>query len=255
MGHPNVARKKDVEYWDYWAEMVKASVMRDTHELPAIAAAAQIKGKHVMDVGCGPGRLILPFSALAATITAVDESDWTVKVCEKLVYEHRLRERVQVVQAPLVGLPFDDSVSESTYCLWVIHHDKSRWDKIVKEMVRVTIAGAPIVVGFASGEKDLPQLEELVKPDYVRKCREFDKEFSKWCEEQGWNLTVKKVPLSFVFKSPEWAQEVFMNTFMRRDVPAETHAKILHFLKTHVKNGKCIIEQELRLYVIREEKE
>lgn len=249
---PKSPDKKDSVYWDYWNEMVKASVWRESKELPAIAEAAEIQGKHVMDVGCGPGRLIIPFSKLAATITAVDESDWTVNTVSKMIRENRLGNTVQVAQAPLVGLPFDDGVSESTYCMWIIHHDKSRWDKIVKEMVRVTRAGSPIVVGFSSGEGDLPKMEELSKPAHAQKCKEFDALFPKWCKEQEWSVTIKKVPLLFEFKSPEWAFEVFSNTFVRRDISNEQKAALMTFLKQHVKNGKCVITQEMRLYIIRE---
>lgn len=244
--------KKDSVYWDYWEEMVKCSIHRDTRELPAIAEAAEIKGKHVMDVGCGPGRLILPFSKLASTITAVDESDWVIKVVQKLIRENHLMNTVQVAQAPLVGLPFDDGVSESTYCMWIIHHDKNRWDKIVKELVRVTRVGRPVVVGFSSGESDLPQMEEIAKPAHVQKCIEFDTHFPKWCREQEWTVDVRKVPLLFEFKSPEWAFEVFSNTFVRRDISNEQKNQLMQFLKQHVKHGKCVIGQELRLYVIRE---
>lgn len=246
-------KEKDSVYWDYWEEMVKASVWRETKEIPAIADAAEIKGKHVIDAGCGPGRLILPFSTLAATITAVDESDWVIKVVSKIIKDNRLMNTVQVAQAPLVGLPFDDGVSESTYCMWVIHHDKNRWDKIVKELVRVTRAGSPIVVGFSSGEGDLPQLEEVCKPAHVQKCKEFDVLFPKWCKEQEWSVEVRKVPLLFEFKSPEWAFEVFSNTFVRRDITNEQKSQLMQFLKRHVKNGKCVITQELRLYIIRED--
>ncbi len=246
-----VEKGRDSVYWDYWDEMVKASVWREAKELPAIAAAAEINGKHVIDAGCGPGRLIVPFSKIAKTITAVDESDWVIKVVSKLIKDNRLN-NVQVAQAPLVGLPFDDGVSESTYCMWVIHHDKSRWDKIVKELVRVTRDGSPIVVGFSSGDGDLPRLEEVCKPAHVQKCKEFDVEFPKWCKEQEWSVEVKKVPLLFEFKSPEWAFEVFSNTFVRRDITNEQKSALLNFLKGHVKNGKCVITQELRLYVIRE---
>ncbi|MBM3282161.1 MAG: class I SAM-dependent methyltransferase [Candidatus Diapherotrites archaeon] len=246
-----VEKGKDSVYWDYWEEMVKASIWRESKELPAIAAVAEIQGKHVIDAGCGPGRLILPFSKIAKTITAVDESDWVIKVVSKMIREKRLN-NVQIAQAPLVGLPFDDGVSDSTYCMWVIHHDKSRWDKIVKELVRVTRDGSPITVGFSSGEGDLPRLEEVCKPAHVQKCKEFDVAFPKWCKEQEWSVEITKVPLLFEFKSPEWAFEVFSNTFVRRDITNEQKSQLMQFLKQHVKNGKCVITQELRLYVIRE---
>lgn len=242
---------KDSTYWDYWVEMVKASIYRDARELPAIQDAVQLKGKHIIDAGCGPGRLVLPFARIAATITAVDESDWTQKAMENLIFENRLQERVQFVQAPLVGLPFDDGVSEGTYCIWVLHHAKSRWEKIVKELVRVTQANAPVVIGFSSGEKDLPLLEEIVKPNHAQNCHVFDKTFPAWIEEQGWKLEVKKIPLAFEFKSPEWAFEVLANTFMPKKACLAKEKEVMGFFRSHMRNGKVYIEQELRLYIIR----
>ena len=244
-------RPKDSVYCDYWEEMVKCSVHRDSHEIPAIAEAAEIKGKHVIDAGYDPGRLILPFVELAETITCVREHDWSVNVIDKMLREKNLRDRVQVVQSPSVGLPIDDDSSESTYCMWVIHYDKSRWEKIVQELVRVTKPNAPIVVGFSSGERDLPRLEEFVKPEHQKKMAEFDKEFLVFCKENGWKVEVRKLVLPFEFKSPDWAFEVFSNTFMKRKVALEKQKEILDFLRAHAKNGKTTIEQELRLYIIR----
>ncbi|MEK6820813.1 MAG: class I SAM-dependent methyltransferase [archaeon] len=245
---------KDVNYWDYWYEMVKASVLRDTKELPAIATAARLKGKEVMDVGCGPGRLVEPFSKLAKTITAVDENDWAIKMVTNFAVENRV-ENVQVVQAPLVSLPFDDDVSESTYCIWVIYHAKSRWQKMVNELVRVTQPGAPIVVGFATGNLDLPALEDLVKPGHKEGCKAFDKAFPAWITEQGWPFERIIVPLEFNFKSPEFALEVFSNTFFPRASSREQLDAALAFLREHTHNKKTVIRQELSLYVITKPKE
>ncbi len=248
--NPSV-KNKDSVYWDYWYEMVKASVLRDTKELPAIIDATQMTGKDVIEAGCGPGRLILPFARIAKSITAVDESDWTIKVVNDLVFENRLKERVQVVQSPLVSLPFDDSVADASYCIWIIHYNRSRWEKIVNEMVRVTKAGAPVVIGFSSGEKDLPKLEEITKPHHVQKCKEFDVAFPKWIKEQGWELEVRKVPLTFEFKSPDWGFEVFEHTFFPKKITDAQRQEAMAFLKQHNRGGKTRVEQEMRLYVIR----
>jgi ubiquinone/menaquinone biosynthesis C-methylase UbiE len=248
-------QEKDEKYWDYWDELVKASIHRESREIPALIAAAQVKGKHVVDAGCGPGRLILPLIRLVETITAVDENTWCINAVQDLIKEKRLKDKVQTVQSPLVSIPVDDGVSESTYCMWVLHHDKSRWEKIVKELVRITKPGAPVVIGFGSGEKDLPQLEEIAKLDHVVKCKAFDKQFHKWCQEQGWKVELQRIPLTFEFRSPEWAAEVFLNTFLPKKLNSLQIAEVKKFLYAHTKNNKCIIEQELLLFTIRAEEE
>ena len=245
----------DSEYWDYWDEMVKASVDRESKEIPALIAAAQLKGKHVIDACAGPGRLILPFSKIAETITVVAESDWVVNVVQDFIKEKRLKDRVQTIQCPLVSIPVDDGVSDSTYCMWEIHHARSRWEKVVKELVRITKPNHPIVIGFSSGEKDLPKLEEIAKPNYVQKCKEFDKYFHQWCQEQNWKVELQRIPLRFEFRSPEWAAEVFMHTFLPKKLGAEQINHIKTFLQNHMKGNKCVIEQELLLFTLRANEE
>lgn len=248
-------REKDEKYWDYWDELTNASVLRESHEIPAIMEAAQIKGKHVVDAGCGPGRLILPFIRSVETITAVDENNWAINAVQDLIKEKRLKDKVQTIQCPLVSIPVDDGVSESTYSVWVIHYDKSRWEKIVKELIRITKPGNPVVIGFGSGEKDLPQLEEIGKLDHVAKCREFALHFHKWAQEQGWKVELKRVPLRFEFRSPEWAAEVFLNTFLPKKMNPMQLNEVKAFLYAHVRSGKCVIEQELLLFTLRTEEE
>ncbi len=253
---PEVRKKeKEEKYWDYWDELVKASVYRDTLEIPALIEAAQVKGKHVVDAGCGPGRLILPLVRLVETITCVDENNWTIGAVQNLVKEKRLKDKVQTIQSPLVSIPVDDGVSDGTYCMGVIHHDKSRWEKIVKELIRITKPGSPLVIGFSSGEKDLPQLEEIGKLDHVAKCKEFDKRFHKWCQEQGWKVELKRIPLAFEFRSPEWAAEVFLNTFLPKKLNSLQLNEIKVFLHAHMKKDKCVIEQELLLFTLRSKEE
>ncbi|QQR92607.1 MAG: class I SAM-dependent methyltransferase [Candidatus Iainarchaeum archaeon] len=248
-------REKDEKYWDYWDELVKASVYRDTREIPALMEAAQLKGKHVVDAGCGPGRLILPLVRSVETITAIDENNWAINAVQDLIKEKRLKDKVQTIQSPLVSIPVDDGVSESTYCMGVIHYDKSRWEKIVKELIRITAPGSPVVIGFGSGEKDLPKLEEIGKLDHALKCKEFALHFHKWAQEQGWKVELKRIPLQLEFRSPEWAAEVFLNTFLPKKMNPVQLNEVKAFLYAHMKGDKCVIEQELLLFTLRAEDE
>jgi ubiquinone/menaquinone biosynthesis C-methylase UbiE len=242
---------KNTRYWDYWKEIVKASIDRDTKELPAIAKEAELDGKIVVDAGCGPGRLSIPFSQRAKKMICIDENDWAIKALKDKVKKNGLENKIEVIQSSLEKIPLEDHFSESTYCIWVLYYAKKNWKEITKEIVRITKPNFPIVIGFSSGELDLPLFEQIAKPSWAKLSKDFDGIFPAFCSKQGWETQVQKIPTAFEFDSPSWALEVFANTFLPKELTPKQSKEALEFLQSHTRENITRIEQELRLYTIR----
>lgn len=75
-------------------------------ETAAIAAVADVRGRRVVDVGCGTGRLTRFAAPLAREVYAFDPSPDSVAEAEaSLADEHRSRVRFAVHDAEALDLP------------------------------------------------------------------------------------------------------------------------------------------------------
>jgi ubiquinone/menaquinone biosynthesis C-methylase UbiE/uncharacterized protein YbaR (Trm112 family) len=80
--------------------------------------AAELKGKLVLDVGCGAGRFAEIALSCGAHVVAVDYSS-AVDACWE---NHRDKPGFQIVQADIYHLPFRPEQFDFVYCLGVLQH-------------------------------------------------------------------------------------------------------------------------------------
>ena len=85
------------EYWnnqaEFWTESIRGGkdVFRDLFNLPAfLEFAGDIKGKRVLDVGCGEGSNTRVFAKLGARVTGVDVSTNMIRLAQEKENNHSL---------------------------------------------------------------------------------------------------------------------------------------------------------------------
>jgi SAM-dependent methyltransferase len=79
---------------------------------------ADLRGRRVLDVGCGAGRFAEVALSLGAEVVAVDYSSAVDATLENLGHHPRLR----VIQADIFKLPFAPESFDFVYCLGVLQH-------------------------------------------------------------------------------------------------------------------------------------
>ena len=103
-----------------------------------------LKGKLVLDAGCGAGRFTDVLAADGARVVAMDLSE-AVDACHETTRAHG--EGVQCLQASLFELPFKPGVFDAVMCMGVIQHtpDPAR---VMRGLPRLLKPGAPLVYNF-----------------------------------------------------------------------------------------------------------
>ena len=103
-----------------------------------------LKGKLVLDAGCGAGRFADIVAAHGATVVAVDLSA-AVEACQKTtaIYEGR----VHCLQASLTNLPLRFEVFDSIYCMGVIQHTPKP-QTIIRTLPRYLKPGGKLAYNF-----------------------------------------------------------------------------------------------------------
>lgn len=104
--------------------------------------AGQLKGKLVLDAGCGSGRFSEIALGLGARVIAIDYSSAVDAASENLNSENLL-----IAQGDLASLPIPDQSLDFVYCIGVLQHTKNP-ERIVVELLRCLKPGGEITLTF-----------------------------------------------------------------------------------------------------------
>jgi SAM-dependent methyltransferase len=101
----------------------------------------EMKGKWVVDAGCGAGRFLDASSNSEAQIVGIDISSAIDAAQENLVD----RENVHFVQASIYELPFGEGTFDLCYCIGVIQHTPDP-EKSLRQLARIIKPGGKLAV-------------------------------------------------------------------------------------------------------------
>ncbi len=100
---------------------------------------SDLRNKWVLDAGCGAGRFAEVALDAGAHVVAVDMSG-SVDVCYELLHE-RYPDRLHLVQADLLQLPFAPQSFDCVYCIGVLQHTPDPPEALRKVADRVKPGG------------------------------------------------------------------------------------------------------------------
>jgi ubiquinone/menaquinone biosynthesis C-methylase UbiE len=99
---------------------------------------ADLRGKDVLEIGCGTGVHARLLAESGARLTAVDLTDTAIELTTRRLDLHGLE--ANVLQADAERLPFDDASFDFVWSWGVIHHS-SRTEAVLAEVARVLRPG------------------------------------------------------------------------------------------------------------------
>ncbi len=104
---------------------------------------ASLRGRDVLEVGCGSGIAVQLFAEAGANVTAVDLTRWAVQTTSARLEAFGLDGRV--LEADGENLPFENASFDLVFSWGVIHHT-SDMDRALAELVRVCRPGGRVVL-------------------------------------------------------------------------------------------------------------
>jgi ubiquinone/menaquinone biosynthesis C-methylase UbiE len=124
----------------------------DGQLLPAIERVAALRGKRILDLGTGTGRLPLLFGDQAAQLIGVDLHRDMLR--QNVALRQRHGGRWQVVQGDMRHLPFPAACADVATAGWAIGHLRSwfaaDWrgqiGRVLEEMQRVVVPGGALLI-------------------------------------------------------------------------------------------------------------
>lgn len=189
----NVRRAYDTVAADYAAALpdTRAEAPLDLAMVDAFADAVRQDGGHVLDAGCGAGRMSRYLAARGCRVQGVDLSPGMVAMARR---DHP---DLSFAVGSLSALPYDDGRFDGAL-LWysAIHTPPAGQQRIAEEVARIVRPGGHVLVGFQSGEgpRDVSAAYRRFDHDVVLQRHLYTADqVVAWLEEAGLRETARLV--------------------------------------------------------------
>lgn len=162
----------------------------------------KIKGKRVLDLGCGTGKFIQKFYNETTKYYALDLSNEQLNIAKKKINSND----VEFICCSAENIPLEDNSIDVIISTWVLGTilEIDRRNKVLEEMKRVLKKDGNIYLV----ENDIGGEFEEIRNRYPNIRR--TKEYNNWIENHGF-LCENKFETYFKFDSSKKAKEVFSN--------------------------------------------
>jgi ubiquinone/menaquinone biosynthesis C-methylase UbiE len=163
-----------------------------------ISHIGTLKGKKILDVGCGLGESAVYFALKGAEVTAVDISPKMIFFAKKLAKEYETT--INFIVSPAEALKFDRESFDIVYCANLLHHlpidDRTKFIKEMREVLKREgwfyswdpLVYNPAIKIYRKMANELHSKDEI--PLDFRILKDFKRIFSQTNHKEFWLLTL-----------------------------------------------------------------
>ncbi len=123
--------------------VLRLTVGADPRPFSRFVDFGSLRGKHVLEVGCGSGFAVQLFAEAGAEVTALDLTNWAVETTRARLAAFGLEANVRPGDGE--RLEFADDSFDLVFSWGVIHHSADM-DRALRELVRVLKPGGGVVL-------------------------------------------------------------------------------------------------------------
>lgn len=105
-----------------------------------------LKGKRVLDVGCGDGINSLTLAMLGAEVTGIDISSESIAVAQRRMSINGVSDRVRFICAPLERADIGSNKFDIIWCYAILHHVLPEIETVMSRLVHWAKPGAKFVI-------------------------------------------------------------------------------------------------------------
>ncbi|MGV8172337.1 MAG: class I SAM-dependent methyltransferase [Candidatus Woesearchaeota archaeon] len=196
--------KKEEKFHDEWAHSIKLNELMVDESFEACTSPenkyilkrlGNIRGKKILELGCGGGEASVYFAKKGAIVTATDISGGMLVVVKKLAKKHRVK--VHTTQCRSDKIPFPDESFDIVYAANLLHHVKH--EPTLKESHRVLKKGGVFISYDPLAHNPLINIYRRIAvkvrtddetPLKIKDVKEFKKIFSKVEYNAFWFFTL-----------------------------------------------------------------
>lgn len=177
----------------------------------ALSLAGELRGKRVLDVGCGRGELVIQSAMRGADAWGIDYAQAAVDIAEKALGtldDPALRERAHVRQMDVKALQFDDAFFDAVFMMDVVEHLYPHELSAAFDELHRTIRPGGLLVIHTSPNKIF---ESVVYPNYSRRINQAALKISGWLGVRDGLFNDTMLPTGREFPHDTYEREMHIN--------------------------------------------
>jgi ubiquinone/menaquinone biosynthesis C-methylase UbiE len=176
----------------------------------ALQLAGDLRGKRVLDVGCGRGELVLQAAMRGADAWGIDYAASAVGIARRALagVEPTVSERTHAERMDVKSLTFDDAFFDVVFLLDVVEHlYPQELDRALDELRRVMRAGARMVLHTSPNKT----FERVVYPNYSRRINQAARAVSRALRFHDGLFNETMLPTGREFPHDEYERAMHIN--------------------------------------------
>jgi len=165
---------RNMDAWEKFygkEEEFRKEIFRIPHEdLPKFVKLLQkIKGKRVLDLGCGIGRPVIALVKEGFQVYGIDVSQSAIKETKERLEKEGLRAELKIGNI-YKELPYEDNFFDGVISIKVLHHARVfKIKRLIKEIERVMKPGGILMVEVPRQEKGYVREGKEIEPGTIVK--------------------------------------------------------------------------------------
>lgn len=174
-------------------EQIQEQVLSPSVYKPYLLSMLPKKTGLILDLGCGPGRLISDFAKRAGKVIGVDASPQMLELARKNFANNK---NIKFLESALESLPYSKSDADVVIASMVLHHISNPL-LVLKEAHRILKNGGSLcIVDLLKHDK------EFMREEYADLWLGFEPQIlQNWLESTGFQLqSIREIPTETEFK-------------------------------------------------------
>ena len=176
----------------------------------ALSLAGDLRGKRVLDVGCGRGELVIQSAMRGADAWGIDYAQAAVDIAAGALgtIDPALRERTHVVQMDVKALEFSDAFFDCVFMMDVVEHlYAAELAQALDELARVIRPGGRLVLHTSPNKV----FETKVYPHWSRRVNQAALLISRLAGYSDGLFNETMLPTSPEFPHDTWERQMHIN--------------------------------------------
>jgi ubiquinone/menaquinone biosynthesis C-methylase UbiE len=206
-------------------------------ELNQIKKMVDLKGKDVLEIGCGTGRVTFKLDGYHK-LTAVDMVEEYIEFCKK-----KNKKKIEFITAKAGSLPFEDASFDVVLATWSLD-GADNFGSVLWDISRLLRPKGVLLIIDKSGLGDFEEIKNICKPGYKKKVRMVNNELKRQLERFFSKVDQQNLYIPEVYPNTETAEKMFIFEMETWDqTPVEKKADLRKELEKFVRNGKVSINR------------